>query len=178
MRTTQSIWLGISVMFGIVWVFLVQSWLFLNIFAGLLVGPGLNLEDYLQTGSSPSFSVLWFSCLVALLIWLFATTTSRPRNGDEVRQKQPGWWLAATILVLLGWLYQLLFTIFIWQVRGQSPTNVSGMNYYPIPPGGWLLLMVFVIIDVVLLFWLPTLLASPRTYRLVVPGAVRLLGGR
>jgi hypothetical protein len=52
------------------------------------------------------------------------------------------------------------------------------MNYYPIPPEGWLLLMVFVIIDVVLLFWLPTLLASPRTYRLVVPGAVRLLGGR
>jgi membrane protease YdiL (CAAX protease family) len=178
MRTTQYIWLGISVMLGIIWVFLAQSWLFLNIFAGLLVGPGLNLEDYLQTGSSPSFSVLWFSCLVALLIWLFATTTSRPRNGDEVRQKQPGWWLAATILVLLGWLYQLLFTVFIWQVRGQSPTNVSGMNYYPIPPGGWLLLMVFVIIDVVLLFWLPTLLASPRTYRLVVPGAVRLLGGR
>ena len=178
MRTTQYIWLGISVMFGIIWVFLAQSWLFLNIFAGLLVGPGLNLEDYLQTGSSPSFSVLWFSCLVALLIWLFATTTSRPRNGDEVRQKQPGWWLAATILVLLGWLYQLLFTVFIWQVRGQSPTTVSGMNYYPIPPGGWLLLMVFVIIDVVLLFWLPTLLASPRTYRLVVPGAVRLLGGR
>jgi hypothetical protein len=164
MRTTQHILLGISVMFGIVWVFLAQNWLFLTIFFNLLAGGGLNLEEYLQTGSSSSFTMLWFSCLVALLIWLFATTTSRPRNGDEVRQMQPRWWLAATILVLLGLLYLLLFTVFV--------------KYYPIPPGGWLLLMVFVIIDVVLLFWLPTLLASPRTYRLVVPGAVRLMGGR
>lgn len=178
MRNTQFIWLGISVMCGILWVFLVQSWLFLNIFPGLLVGPGLNLEEYLQSGSSPSFTILWFSCLVALFIWLYVTTTSRPRNGDEVRQMQPRWWLAATLLVVLGWLYQLLFTVFIWQVRGQSPTNVSGMNYFPIPPAGWLLLMVFVIFDVILLFWLPTLLASPKTFRLVVPGAVRLMGGR
>lgn len=48
----------------------------------------------------------------------------------------------------------------------------------PYPPAGWLLLMVFVIFDVILLFWLPTLLASPKTFRLVVPGAVRLMGGR
>ena len=178
MRTTQYVWLGISVMGGILWVFLAQSWLFLNIFPGLLVGPGLNLEDYLQTGSSPSFTMLWLSCLVALMIWLFTTITAKPRNGDEVRQMQPRWWLAASLLVILGWLYQLIFTVFVWQVRAQSPINVSGMNYYPIPPGGWLLLMFFVILDVALLFWIPTLLASPRTYRLVVPGAVRLLGGR
>jgi hypothetical protein len=178
MRTTQYIWLGISVMGGILWVFLVQSWLFLNLFPGLLVGPGLDLQEYLQTGSSPSFTILWFSCLVALLLWFYTTTTSRPRNSDEVRRMKPRWWLAACLLVILGWLYQLLFTVFIWQVRAVSPTNISGMNYYPIPPGGWLLLIFFVILDVILLFWLPTLLASPRTYRLVVPGAVRLLGGR
>jgi hypothetical protein len=152
--------------------------LFLNLFPGLLIGPGLNLEEYLQTGSSPSFTILWFSCLVALLLWFYTTITSRPRNSDEVRRMKPRWWLAACLLVILGWLYQLLFTVFIWQVRAVSPTNISGMNYYPIPPGGWLLLIFFVILDVILLFWLPTLLASPRTYRLVVPGAVRLLGGR
>jgi hypothetical protein len=178
MRTTQTIWLGFSVMGGILWVFLVQNWLFLNIFPGLLVGPGLDLEGYLQTGSSPSFTILWISCLVALLIWLFTTSNARPRNGEEVRRKQPLWWLAASILLLLGWLSQLLFTVFIWQVRGESPTGVSGMNYYPIPPGGWLILMLFVLLDVILLFWLPTLLASPKSYRFVVPGAVRLLGGR
>jgi hypothetical protein len=175
---TQYIWLGISVTGGILWVFLAQSWLFLNIFPGFLVGPGLDLEDYLQTGSSPSFTILWISCLAALLIWLFTTANARPRNGDEVRRKRPLWWLAATILVLLGWLYQLVFTVFIWQFRAESPTGVSGANFYPIPPGGWLILMLFVLLDVMLLFWLPTLLASPRSYRLVVPGAVMILGGR
>ena len=38
--------------------------------------------------------------------------------------------------------------------------------------------LVFVVLDVALLFWLPTLLASPRSYRFVVPGAVTLFGGR
>jgi hypothetical protein len=178
MRTPQYIWLGICVMVGILWVFLVQSWLFLNLFPGLLVGPGLDLQDYLQTGSSPSFMILWLSCITALLSWIFITANARPRNSDEVRQMQPLWWLAACILVIMGWLYHLFFTVFLWQVRGESPTGNSGMFYYPLPPGGWLIIMVFVIFDVALLFWLPTLLATPRTYRFVVPGAVRILGGR
>jgi hypothetical protein len=33
-------------MFGIIWVFIAQSWLFLNTFPGLLEGPGLDLENY------------------------------------------------------------------------------------------------------------------------------------
>jgi hypothetical protein len=83
---------------------------------------------------------------------------------------KPLWWLAMCLLVMLGWLYQLFFTVFIWQVRGS-----------PIAPGGWIFLMTFVIFDVILLFWLPTLLASPKSYRLVVPGAIQadqLFGGR
>jgi hypothetical protein len=39
-------------------------------------------------------------------------------------------------------------------------------------------LLVLVILDVALLFWLPTMLASPKSYRLVVPGALKFLGGR
>jgi len=178
MRNTQYIWLGFSVMAGILWIFLIQSWLFLNFFYGILAGPGLNLEIYLQTGSGRSFAMLWFSCMAALMIWLIATARARPRNSEEVRSVQPRWWLTASLLLLLGWLYLLLFTVIVWQVRGETPTGIRGMNYFPILPGGWLLLMFFALMDVILLFWLPTLLATPRTYRLVVPGAVKLLGGR
>jgi hypothetical protein len=174
----QTVWLGASVLVGILWVFLIQNWLFLNLFPGLLVGPGLDLVDYLQTGSSPSFRMLWISCIAALLIWLATTARARPRHGAEVRRMQPLWWLASVILVALGWLYQLFFTVFLWQIRGEAPVEGSGMNYYPLPAGGWMLLLLFVVFDVALLFWLPTLLASPRSYRLVVPGAVRILGGR
>lgn len=56
--------------------------------------------------------------------------------------------------------------------------RVAWLQQLPRTSRGWLLLMGFVMLDVILLFWLPTLLASPRTYRLVVPGAVTLLGSR
>ncbi len=178
MRPFQWILLLFLVLGGMLWTFLFQNYLFLNLFPGLLVGPGLDLQDYLQTGSSPSFTVLWISCMVALLIWFSSTAGSRASCSAEVRRKRPLWWLAAAILVALGWLYQLFFTIFVWQIRGQSPIEGSGTNYYPLPPGGWMVLLSFVVLDVLLLFWLPTLLASPRSYRLVVPGAVKFLGGR
>lgn len=178
LRPTQAIWLGLCFSGGMLWIFLLQNWLFLNLFPGLLAGQGGDLQKFLDQGSGPSFTMLWISCFVALVVWLITTSSARPRNGDEVRSLQPRWWLAFIILVGLGLVFQLLFTLLIWQVRGETPTGVPGINYFPIPPGGWLLLMLFVVLDVVLLFWLPTLLASPRTYRLVVPGAVRLLGGR
>lgn len=178
MRPTQYTWLGITFAGGIVWIFLAQNWIFLNIFPGLLaIGNGLDLEEYLQTGSSPSFTFLWFSCVTALITWVIITINGKPRNAAEVRRMRTGWWIASSVLVGLGLLYQIFFTVFIWQIRGNTPIEGSGLNYYPIPAVGWLLLIVFVILDVLLLFWLPTLLASPRSYRFVVPGAVKLFGG-
>ncbi|MCT0209453.1 MAG: hypothetical protein DCF18_10235 [Cyanobium sp.] len=178
MPSLRYIWLGFSFFLGLLWVFIGQNWIFLNLFAGLLGGDGLDLNSYLQSGSSPSFTVLWISCIIALLLWLIVTSRARPRNGAEVRRMRPLWWTAATVLVLLGCLYQLFFTVFIWQLQGQSPVEGSAINYFPVPPTGWLVLILFVVIDVALLFWLPTVLGSPRSYRLVVPGAVKLFGGR
>jgi hypothetical protein len=102
MPSSRYIWLGFSILLGFLWVFIGQNWIFLNLFAGLLGGDGLDLSSYLQIGSSPSFTVLWISCIIALLLWLFVTGRARPRNGAEVRQMQPLWWVAVTILVLLG----------------------------------------------------------------------------
>ena len=177
MRNLQWIQLAACVAIGMAWIFIGQNWLFLNLFAGLLVGPGLILNDFLQTGSSPAFTVLWAGCITALLIWIGVTYGSKPRSSAETRQMRPMWWLAASLLGFFGWLCLGWFAIFQWQVSGVNP-NGSGVNFYPVPPGGWIVLMGFVLLDVILLFWLPTLLASPRTYRLVVPGAVTLLGSR
>ncbi|APD48579.1 hypothetical protein KQ302_09825 [Synechococcus sp. CS-602] len=175
MRSTQYIWLGLTVLIGILWVFIIQNWIFLNLFSALL---GQNLNVFLPQISSPSFTILWISCTIALLFWIFTTLNGKPRNAAEVKSMQPRWWISTILLVLLGWLSQLFFTVLIWQIQSASPVEGSGVNYYPLPAGGWLLVMVFVVLNVLLLFWLPTLLASPRTYRFVVPGAVRLLGGR
>jgi hypothetical protein len=178
MRIQQWVFLGASIAAGIIWVFLLQNWIFLNIFPGLLVGPGLNLANYLQTGSSPAFTVFWAGCISALLIWIGTTLKARPQSSSQVRRMQPLWWIAAVVLTIFGWLCLSWFTIFRWQVTGTTPIDGANFNFYPVPAGGWILLMFFVLIDVVLLFWLPTMLASPRTYRFVVPGAVSLLGSR
>ena len=177
MKNLQWLMLMASVAIGIVWIFLCQNWIFLNLFPGIMVGPGLRLDDYLQTGSSPAFTVFWAGCITALLIWIGVTWAAKPRSSSQTRQMQPMWWLAAILLTIFGWLCLGWFTIFQWQVTGISPIQGGG-NFYPLPAGGWVVMLGFVLLDVVLPFWLPTLLASPRTYRLVVPGAVTVLGSR
>lgn len=175
MLKKQYIYLGISVLIGILWVFIAQEWIFRNIFYTFL-GP--DLEVFIQMISNPTFKALWFSCITALGIWIVTTLNGKPRSAAEVRAMQPLWWLAASVLVVMGWLYQFIFTVLIWQMQGTSPVEGSGVNYYDLPFAGWLLVLGSVMMNVLLLFWLPTLLATGRTFRFVVPGAVRLLGGR
>jgi len=112
------------------------------------------------------------------LIWLAITTSKTPMNSSEVRAMRPTWWICATALVMLGWLYQLVFTVLIWQFTGTAPMEGVEINYYPVPAGGWATLLILVVLDVALLFWLPTMLATPKSYRLVVPGALKFIGGR
>jgi hypothetical protein len=163
---------------GVLWIFIGQNFVLLNVLGGLIGGGGMDLSQYLESASSPSFQALWFTCAAVTLIWLFTTTKKSPMNSAEVREMQPTWWACALALVLLGWLYQLIFTVLIWQVSGTAPVEGIEANYFQVPPGGWITLLILVILDVGLLFWLPTMLASPKSYRLVVPGALKFLGGR
>ena len=134
--------------------------------------------QYLDDSSSPAFQALWFSCIAATLIWLVTTTSKAPMNSAEVRAMRPAWWICATALVMLGWLYQVVFTVLIWQFTGTAPIEGAEITYYPVPAGGWATLLSLAVLDVALLFWLPTMLATPKSYRLVVPGAIKFIGGR
>ena len=106
MRNLQWILLVACVAIGVLWIFIGQNWIFLNLFPGLLVGPGLKLDDYLQTGSSPAFVVFWAGCITALMIWIGVTWSSRPRSSAQTRQMQPMWWLAAILLTVFALLIQ------------------------------------------------------------------------
>ena len=178
MKPKQIIPFIACVIAGILWIFIGQDFVLLNVLGGLIGGGGMNLSQYLASASSPSFQALWFTCAAVTLIWLFTTTKKSPMNSAEVREMQPTWWLCAFFLVLLGWLYQLFFTVLKWQFSGTAPVEGIDANYFQVPPGGWITLLVLVVLDVGLLFWLPTMLASPKSYRLVVPGALKFLGGR
>ena len=88
MRNLQWLLLMASVAVGIIWIFICQNWLFLNIFPGLLIGNGLPLIAFLQTGSSPAFTVFWAGCITALMIWIGVTWSSQPYSSKQTRQMQ------------------------------------------------------------------------------------------
>lgn len=178
MKPKQFIPLIACVIAGVLWIFIGQNFILLNVLGGLIGGGGMDLSQYLASASSPSFQALWFTCAAVTLIWLFTTTKKSPMNSAEVREMQPTWWVCAVVLVFLGWLYQLIFNVLIWQISGTAPIEGIEANYFQVPPGGWITLLILVILDVALLFWLPTMLASPKSYRLVVPGAMKFIGGR
>jgi hypothetical protein len=178
MKPTQFALLIACVIAGALWIFIGQNLVLLNLLAAPLSGGGMNLQMYLDSASSPSFHALWFTSIAVTLIWLGTTNKKSPMNSAEVREMRPAWWICATVLVLLGWLYQVVFTVLIWQFSGTAPVEGIDANYFPVPPGGWVTLLVLVVLDVGLLFWLPTMLASPKSYRLVVPGALKSIGGR
>lgn len=178
MKPKQFIPLVACVITGMLWIFIGQDFVLLNALGGLIDGGGLPLLQFLESASSPSFQTLWFTCIAVTLIWLFTTTKNSPMNSAEVREMQPTWWLCAFVLIMLGWVYQLFFTVLKWQISGTAPVEGIDTNYFQVPPGGWITLLVLVVLDVGLLFWLPTMLASPKSYRLVVPGAMKFLGGR
>ena len=176
MKPKQFLLLIASVIAGILWIFIGQNFVLLNVLAEFLSGDGIDLSEYLNSASGPSFRTLWFTCITVALIWLVTTAKKSPMNSVEVREMRRPWWFCAIALVGVGWLYQLIWTVLLPQVSGTSP--VDGVNaYYSIPPAGWVTLLVLVILDVGLLFWLPTMLASPKSYRLVVPGALKFFGG-
>ena len=87
----------------------------------------------------------------------------RPLNAKEVLEMQPYWRRIALGLVGLGWLVLIIF-------HKTSNLKVNTL--------GTIFLSILVIVDVGILFWFPTMLASPKNYRLVVPGAMKFLGGR
>ena len=178
MKPKQFIRLVICVTAGLLWIFIGQDFALRDAFGGLIGGGGLPLLQFLESASSPSFQTLWFTCVTVTLIWLFTTSKKSPMNSEEVREMQPAWWVCAFVLVLLGWAYQLFFTVLKWQISGTAPVEGIETNYFQVQPEGWITLLVLVVFDVGLLFWLPTMLASPKSYRLVVPGAMKFLGGR
>ena len=128
MRILQFITLALSVALGMVWIFIVQNSIFLHVLAGPLSGPGMNVVDFLQIGSSPAFTVFWAGCISALLIWFVITLSSRPRSSAQTRGMQPMWWLAAALLTLFGWLCLGWFTAFSWTMSGVSPVSYTHLR--------------------------------------------------
>jgi len=170
MKNNQWITLIGVIAVGLIWIFAIQSEIFLNLFSGPLLIPGEDLQDFLDVSVSPAFKVYWFGCISAVMLWIGRTLNKRPSSSKETRSMQMEWWISAGILLSFGLITLGWYITFQFWMNKSSPYELS--TY------GWLLLAIFIVIDGLILFWMPTLLSTPRNFRLVVPGAVKLLGNR
>lgn len=162
MSPAQLTRLATVVVLDLLWIGLGQDLLFQNLLVDLFAGPGVTLGSLFQNAVNPAFQALWVACATGILIWFWLTYKTRPSSAQEAfATGNQWWWMIAWANVFVGWALMALF------LRNDS-----------IPASGWLTLLIFVVIDVVICFWLPTLMATPRTFRLVVPGAVKFFGDR
>lgn len=164
MTPSQLRRLAIAVVFGLFWIGIGQHLLFQAPLSEIIGGGG-NVSDLLSKSINPAFQALWVSCAAGVLIWFWVAFKSNPGGGvEEILKIGSTWWMIAFSNVVVGWGLMVLFV----QIIGQTS----------IPAQGWLTLLIFVILDVIICFWLPTLMATPRNFRLIVPGAVKFFGER
>lgn len=162
MTRTQITRLVTAVVLGLLWIGIGQDFLFQNILIDLFAGGDVSLDTVFQDAINPAFRALWVACAVGALTWYWRTFKARPKSAREAEQTGTSWWWSIALTNLfVGWGLMVLY-----------------LYDDSLPASGWLTVLVFVVIDVVLCFWLPTLTATPRTFRLVVPGAVKFLGDR
>ena len=125
---------------------------FRNVFAA----AGLPLQQFLDEGPPSLFMTFWFCNVGAVLAWFGRTMQRRAASAAMVAKMRAQWWITAGLLMAVG---LVCFIILI------------SMPFRQVSLLGVVLLLVLLLVDEALCFWLPTVVASPRSYRLVVPGA-------
>jgi uncharacterized caspase-like protein len=182
LRRGQWILLGINSLIGVAWVFTLQNWFLCEMLSSELFNMSPLMGNMKCVGghafSSPASVALWSGCLIAYYIWIVVCSNVKTRNSAEVRKMKSKWWIAASALVAYGWFCQLYYPMISYGDGGEG--RINRINIYIQPLSGTYVFFCFgmVVFNVGLLFWLPTLLASPRSFRLIVPGAVKVFGIR
>jgi hypothetical protein len=147
---------------GLLWIGIGQDLLFQNVLIDLFAGGNVSLDTLFRDAINPASRALWVVCAGGYLTWYLRTDKARPKSAKEAQQNGTTWWWSIALTnVFMGWL---LMVGYLWNAG--------------LPASGWLTVLVFVILDVGLCFWVPTLVATPRTFRLVMPGAVKFFGDR
>jgi len=149
---------------GSLWTFFGLPWLMESVFPDVFAAPGMDLQRFFSEGPRKLFPVFWFCNVAAVCLWIWRTKQRRASSATHVTSMQNRWWVTAGLLLVVG-LVLNAFTIWI--------------PFPQVPLGGVLMLLSFLFVHELLCFWLPTVLASQGSYRLVVPGAqvILSLGG-
>ena len=141
---------------GPMWTFFALPWLMETVFLGVFAAPGLQLRQFLDEVTGKLFVVFWCCNASVVLLWVVRTMQRRAASAAKVAAMRVQWWTAASLLLAAGLILSAVMIL---------------LRFPQVSPGGIILLLALLLTSEALLFWLPTVFASRRSYRLVVPGA-------
>lgn len=142
----------ISLVAGSIMIFLVQPWLYrtkISILRISNIDLGIWARNFYLIGAIMVFA----ASVLSTLIWWLITSRSKAHKAEDVYQLEKVWW---------G------FMTFCLSVIGLA------IHFFKGSEDAFLSLSLFFVIDVLLLFWLPTATCSPGSFRFVPPGSYRL----
>jgi len=141
---------------GPMWTFFALPWLMETVFLGVFAAPGLQLQQFIDEVAGKLFVVFWLCNVSVVLLWVIRTMQRRAPSAAKVAAMRDRWWTAASLLLFAGLVLSAVMIL---------------LRFPQLSPGGIILLLALLLTSEVLLFWLPTVFASRRSYRLAVPGA-------
>ena len=148
--------LVVLLVLGPMWTFFALPWLMETVFLDIFAAPGLQLQQFLDEVTGKLFVVFWCCNVSVVLVWVLRTMRRRAASAAKVAVMRVRWWTAASLLLAAGLILSAVMVL---------------LPFPRLSPGGVILLLVLLLVNEALLFWLPTVFASRRSYRLVVPGA-------
>ena len=152
MKASEIIRIIIFSLTGLIVMFLAQPFLFrsrITIFRISDIDVGTWINNYYNPGGIVVFVV----SVLSTIIWYLMTANAKAHQAKEVAQWVVVWWIFLLFPVLSICVAIGFFT-------GSNDTLVF--------------LTIFFVLDILLLFWLPTATSTPGGLKFVPPGSIHL----
>jgi hypothetical protein len=161
MKIAEIVALVVTVAIATIVIFGLQPWLLGGSGLPLSLSRG-NLDKWAAEILFPTLYVVYVLGALLLLFWIAKALSSGFTKAKDVLSTGGLWWIFAIVLGVVTML----------ALVGLSFFNGWFDDSRNLEPFFWLL--GFIIVDVLLIFWLPTALATPKSMRYVPPGSMLL----
>jgi hypothetical protein len=155
MKASEITRIIIFSLLGAAIMFFVQPWIYQN---RIIRISDVELETWLQENYFPGASIVFAASVISTVVWYFMAAKAKVQGASDVERWRVVWWLFLLLPVV-----SICIAIAFCNVSKDVLVSLTG----------------FYILDILLVFWLPTATSSPRSLMYLPPGGFllrRLLG--
>jgi len=158
MKPLEVVFLLITIAIATLVIFLLQPAI-LSKEWGLLAAKSSSIEDWRQQLMWPSLAVNYVLGILATLFWIAKGASFKSVKSRNTLSMLSLWWIICIAYGLISLAVAIGLSFFYELINER---NFLEFLVY---------LSVFAVVNVLLMFWLPTAIATPRTMRYVPPGS-------